>query len=61
LRRYSPIVPPVVFPALLEAIAKVLGNINEGRWQMLCEASGGIDAKAVTQCGTTVFLAQTGK
>jgi hypothetical protein len=48
-------------PALLETIAKALGNISEHRWQTLCEAVGRLDGdKAVSQCGATVFLRKKG-
>lgn len=48
-------------PALLEVIAKLLGNLGENRWQTLCEALGRLDGdKAVTQCGTKVFLRKQG-
>ena len=49
--------PTKHLPALLEAIVKILGNVSEGRWQMLCEATGRPEGeKEVSECGTTVFL-----
>jgi hypothetical protein len=53
--------PAYRLPALMEVIAKMLGNVSEGRWQTLCEAAGRPDAdKGVSQCGTTVFLRKQG-
>ena len=47
--------------ALLEVIAKMLGNISETRWQTLCNAIERLDAdKAISQCGTTAFLRKQG-
>jgi hypothetical protein len=44
-------------PALSEAVARILGNVSENRWQKLCEAAGRLDAdQAVSQAGATAFL-----
>ena len=49
--------PAAQLPALLEAVAKALGNIGETKWNALCAAVGRLDTgQAVYQCGTTVFL-----
>ena len=53
--------PAKHLPAFLEVIAKILGNLSENRWQTLCDTVGRLDAdKAVSQCGTTVFLRKAG-
>ena len=49
--------PAGQLPALLEAVAKALGNVGETKWNALCTAIGRRDSdEAIYQCGTTVFL-----
>ena len=53
--------PAKQLPVLLEAVAKIVGNISESRWQTLCSTIGRLDAdEAVFQCGTTAFLRRHG-
>ena len=49
--------PAAQLLALLEVVAKALGNVGETKWNALAAAVGRLDTgQAVYQCGTTVFL-----
>ena len=48
-------------PVLPEIVAKILGNVSENRWQMLCEATGRPDGeKEVSQMRDDSFFEETG-
>ena len=48
-------------PALLEIVAKTLGNVSENRWQMLCAATGRPDGEIeVSQVRDNSFFEETG-
>jgi hypothetical protein len=51
--------PAKHLPAVLEVIAKALGNVGEKRWLSLCEVVGRLDGeRVVSHAGATAFLAQ---
>ena len=54
--------PADQLPMLLEAVAKMLGNIGETKWHPLCAAIALLNAvEAVQETGATVFLRRHAK